>query len=108
MSRPEQLRRWAAARERRGLSTSLLRDSADEIERLREQVKRFEALRVLYVQASENPNNAGETMYDSACGEFADSLGELIQSDVFDCPHCGDGDALLYDEACAYCGRVAE
>ena len=26
---------------------------------------------------------------------------------VFDCDHCGDGDALREGEACAYCGRLA-
>ena len=28
--------------------------------------------------------------------------------DIFDCAHCGDGDALLKDESCAFCGLSSE
>lgn len=42
MTRPEQLRRWARARQELGLSYSLLFEAADEIERLRRKVAEYE------------------------------------------------------------------
>ena len=29
-----------------------------------------------------------------------------VQLEIFECFHCGDGDALREGEACAYCGRL--
>lgn len=39
---------------------------------------------------------------------FQRDLGRERAEDVYDCPWCGDGDALRGGEACAYCGREAD
>lgn len=42
---PERLRRWATNRKRCGLDPKLLREAADEIEKLRARVKELESER---------------------------------------------------------------